>query len=178
MVHVFKCAALFFLGFVIVGIPWWIRNIVVLDELILFCKQNHVIFHGMASGIESQGFDRPDSVREYLSLFLTILKNDPKSTLYWYSFEKFEILFMEYSYDMFSVIAAVAKNIVVFLGLPVCVMALFSKRSLPIVINFFAYMLVVFIGVPSSRYGLQFLFFLSVAAAWVLDTASRKLFNK
>ena len=169
-IYAFKCLGLFVLGFAMLALPWWIRNIVVLDELILFCKQSHIVFAGMAKDIYALGIAQPESFTGCFGVLLELLKRDPVGTIYWFTIGKFEIFFMQYSEDMFSVFAAIPKNIVVFFGIPTCVRALFSSRYRWGVITFFIYLFVVFLGVPTSRYGLQYLFFLSVAAAYALNS--------
>lgn len=168
--------ALFLGGFTVLALPWWIRNAVVLHAWIPFCKQEHIVYLGLAKDLT--GFEQPRGIGAHLRLLADLFARDGAEELRWLTVEKFKIIFLEHGSDLNSRLYTINTAFVVALGLPVCVWGLFKGKHRLGSICFLVYLLVVFCGVPAQRYGLQFLFYLSTQAAmlliWIFQKIKRK----
>lgn len=89
-------------GFLLVLLPWWIRNLLVLGKLILFATQTgNPILGGMDpydlwqgklwSGV---GPDTGDQMKRAGEIFLWLMKNHPLLTLRWFTIGKFSRIFL------------------------------------------------------------------------------------
>ena len=76
--------------------------------------------------------------------------------------------------DMNSRLTGISTAFLVCIGLPVCMGGLFTKKHCVGSAAFLLYLLVVLCGVPNLRYGLQFLFYLAVCTAMLLDWGLRR----
>lgn len=89
-------------GFVLVLLPWWIRNVVVLDQLILFATQTgNPILGGMDPYDLWQGKlwaevggDTGDQMRKAGEIFAWLLREHPWLTLRWFTIGKFSRIFL------------------------------------------------------------------------------------
>lgn len=169
----FSRAGLFLLGFLLLALPWWIRNAVTLHEWIPFCKQKHIVYLGFAEDMSS--YPPPEGIRGHLRLLGELLRTDLWGTLSWMTAGKFKILFLQTGTSLNSRLYAVNTITIVLLGMPVWIWRLFSKRHCLSSLCFLVYLLVVFCGVPDQRYGLQFLFYLSIQAAALLVLVAQRI---
>ena len=165
--------AAFAAGFVLLALPWWIRNWVTLHELILFCKQPHIVFAGLAENME--GYAIPASLGGYGEILRDLLRKDAAGTLRYLTIGKFSILFWEHPDNLNARLTAYSTAFLACVGLPICIGGLFSKKRRAGSAAFLLYLLVVLCGVPDQRYGLQFLFYLAVCTALFLDWGVNKL---
>ena len=159
---------LFIFGFVVLALPWWIRNTVVLHEFIPFCKQSHIFFAGLAEDIYSLGYSQPNGFSGNIAVLFDLLQKNPVGTLSWATFGKFKAVFLDYGSSINEAVSEFVSCVTLFCGLPVFIKGLISKAHRWTFITFFVYLFTVFLGVPSQRYGLQFMFFFSVCAATLL----------
>jgi 4-amino-4-deoxy-L-arabinose transferase-like glycosyltransferase len=90
-------------GFVIVMLPWWIRNVVTLHQMIFLATQTwNPLLAGAYphfTGIEKM----PDNVRSTREIFSFILHGfltQPLLYLKWYTIGKFQIIFSNMWYDL------------------------------------------------------------------------------
>ena len=171
---------LFVAGFIVLALPWWVRNAVVLHEFIPFCKQDHIFFAGLAEDIYSLGYSQPNGIVGNIAVFFDLLGKDPVGTLSWATLGKFKVIFLDYGNSINELFSEFVSCITVFCGLPICIKGLFCKENRWAFITFFIYLLTVFFGVPSQRYGLQFMFFLSACAAYTfyIIFSSKGVFSK
>ncbi|AFK85381.1 MULTISPECIES: ArnT family glycosyltransferase [Thermoanaerobacterium] len=91
------------IGFIVIMMPWWIRNIVTLHKLILFATQTWNPMLGGAfpffNGIEHV----PQNIRSTMDVIKFIIKGFEKSPIYyfkWYTIGKFNIIFGSMWYDL------------------------------------------------------------------------------
>lgn len=165
----------FVVGFVVICLPWWIRNCVTMHEFILLATQTNPIFSGLAPDVIERGLEDPKTMMGNILLLLRLLKEDFFAIVYWLTFEKFEIIFMaEVSTSSFSAFATLARNVTLYLGLFGSLRVLFSKKGWGVALVFWVYFASSFIFVPTPRYSLQYMPFLAIFAAWLLS----KLFKK
>lgn len=158
--------SLFLIGFISISLPWWIRNALILHAWIPFCSQSHIVYMGFARDMIA--YPMPSGIRGHFNLFKELMQNDLWGTLSWMTIGKFNILFMQFGNSLNSRLYAVNTWAVVLLGMPVVVRGLFTKKWRIGSICFLVYLFVILCGVPDQRYGLQFLYYLSVQAAMLL----------
>ena len=160
---------LFAAGFIIVGLPWWIRNLVTMDRLILLATQTNPIYAGLAQNVAALGLTDPGSLLGNVVLLFKLLLKDPLGTLYWMTLGKFNIIFMANSDVGYGVIfTSVVKNITLYIGLAGCVRAFFTREYRWPTIVFLIYLLSSFLFVPTQRYALQYLPFLAIFTGYIL----------
>lgn len=166
---------LFLGGFVLLALPWWIRNALLFHEWIPFCKQDHIVFMGLAQDLS--GYTLPKGIGGHLRLLGELFERDGIRELRWLTLDKFWLLFLDHGSDLNSRLYTLNTAIIVALGLPLTIHGLFVKERRIGSISFLLYLLVIFCGVPTQRYGLQFLFYLSTQAAllltWILSKIKR-----
>ena len=165
-------AAMFAFGFLLIALPWWIRNWITLHEWIPFCKQPHIVFSGLAENMD--GYAIPQDLKGYLAILRDLMEKDPTGTLRYLTVGKFRITFFDHAGDLNSRLTGISTAFLVCIGLPVCMGGLFTKKHCVGSAAFLLYLLVVLCGVPNLRYGLQFLFYLAVCTAMLLDWGLRR----
>lgn len=154
---------LFAIGFVIVALPWWIRNIITLNKFVLFATQTNPIYAGLAKDVEEIGLKDPGTMLGNIKLLFTLLKEDFLGTINWMIFGKFNIMFMgKSSAPYFVIISTLIKNITVYVGLLGAVSSLFVKKTRWFAIVFIIFLLSSFMFIPTSRYSLQYMPFLAI----------------
>lgn len=161
--------ALFAAGALILFLPWWIRNLVTLKQFIPFCTQSNPFFAGLAPDPEALGLRDPNTLFGNLKLLLTLLLEHPFQTLYWLTFEKFSIIFQTTpATATWKAVTTLCKDLSVYLGLAGCAAALIRREHVWPVTVFLVYLVCIFLGVPTSRYALQYLPFLAIAASYAV----------
>ena len=78
---------LFFLGVLLVGLPWWIRNVVSLGQFVLLATQTNPLYAGLARDPEALGLENPGSLFGNVLLLFQLLFTRPLETLHWMIFE-------------------------------------------------------------------------------------------
>lgn len=164
---------MFAAGFLLVVLPWWIRNIVILDRFVLFATQTNPIFAGLAPDVEALGLHDPGSMFGNVKLLFQLLKEDFVSTVSWMTIGKFGVIFgvNEPVPLGSSALSAGAKNAAVFLGMVGALLALFNKRLRWPAVVLWVYLLSSFLFIPVGRYGLQYYPFLSIFAGALIVAA-------
>lgn len=159
---------LFLLGFVLVGLPWWVRNLVTLHKFIFLATQTNPLFAGLAEDPAALGLEDPGSFTGNIALFFQLLFTRPVETIRWMLVQKFDINFMRSVTEIqyLPTITTFVKNVTLFLGLLGALRALFSHKLVWPALTFFLYFLSIFAFVPSSRYALQYLPLLAVFAGY------------
>lgn len=161
---------LFFLGVLLVGLPWWIRNVVSLGQFVLLATQTNPLYAGLARDPEALGLENPGSLLGNVLLLFQLLFTRPLETLHWMIFEKFDIIFMRrVDYVAYFVtITTLVKDITLYLGLLGAVRGIFSKQMRWFTAAFALYFLAIFLFVPTARYGLQYYPLLAVFAGYAV----------
>ena len=137
--YVLKNFAFFIFSFAVVIFPWWVRNMISLDRFVLFSEYNR-----------------------HLDLnFRTI-------------FAKLEILFVESayylpdSYTFLSDITGALHMYIIALGSVGLIGGLFNKKLRLFSIYICFYIMLSLLFVPSARYGLQYIPFLTIFAVYAM----------
>lgn len=166
----FLRAGSFILGFLVIALPWWIRNLVTMDQLIILATQTNPIYAGLAPDVNALGLEDPGTMLGNIKLLLELLITHPLQTIYWMTFGKFQIMFMS-SLDVpyLHILSSIAAYSTVFLGLFGCFRALFSKRLFIPAVVFYIYFLCIFLFIPVSRYALSYWPLLAVGAGYLLS---------
>lgn len=156
-------------GFVLVCLPWWIRNLAVLHAFIPLATQTNPIYAGLAPDVEALGLKDPHTMLGNLALLLGLLREHFASTVYWMTLGKFQIIFMKDVQDCsFITFTTFIRNVTLYLGLFGALRALFSKKTWGPALVFWVYFASSFLFVPTARYALQYMPLLAVAGAWFL----------
>lgn len=167
---------LFAAGFVLLALPWWIRNLVTLGKFVPLATQTNPIYAGLAPDVAALGLSDPGSLLGNIKLLFRLLIEHPFQTIYWMTVGKFQIIFMD-DLPLFvlqSVTAAV-KDIALYVGLVGALCALLHKRYRWPTILFFVYFLSSFLFVPVARYALQYMPFLAIYAGYVATVTFQHL---
>lgn len=165
------CVLAFAGGFVILAMPWWIRNIVTLDRFVFLATQTNPIYAGLAPDVAALGLTDPGSMIGNIKLLFKLLSDDFLGTVYWMTFGKFEIMFMNCTdVRVLEVLTAMLSQITVYVGLLGALLTLKLKKYRWTSIVFFVYFASSFMFVPTGRYGLQYLPFLAIFTGFVAVT--------
>lgn len=162
---------LFLAGFGAVCLPWWIRNLVTLRQFIPLATQTNPIYAGLAPNPDAMGLTDPGSFAGNLKLLFRLIAEDPVGTLYWMTFGKFYVLFMEDIVMEPQIIVSFIRNITVYPGFFGALRSLFSKRYWGPSLVFWVYLAASFLFIPVYRYSLQYLPMLAIFAAQLLVSA-------
>lgn len=169
---IFASPLAFFLGFLLVGLPWWIRNIVTLHQFVFLATQTNPIYAGLARDPAALGLQDPGSMMGNIKLFFELLVARPLQTIHWMFFEKFNIIFRKMDEIVYlQTITVLLKDITVYVGLFGACRALLSKKYIWPAIAFFCYFLSTFAFVPTSRYALQYFPLLAIFAGYIIVAA-------
>ena len=163
--------ALFALGFLLLCLPWWVRNGVVLGEFIPLATQTNPMYAGLAPDVLALGLTDPGSLMGNFKLLLDLLRQDFFGTIYWMTFGKFQIIFMSTQWANPQVFADFLKDVAVYLGLFGGLRALFSKKYWGTALVFWVYLASSFLFIPVSRYSMQYLPLLGILAGYLLMEA-------
>ena len=155
---IFLPLGLFLLGFVLLGLPWWIRNLVTLHKFVFLATQTNPLFYGIVKDPKALGLEDPHSLLGNILLFFQLLVQRPVETLRWILVEKFNTIFMAPGGDVqyLPTITDFVKLASLFLGLAGALRAFFSKKLVWAAIPFFLYFLAIFAFVPTARFALQY----------------------
>ncbi len=161
--------ALFAAGFLVICIPWWVRNWVTLHKTVLFASQTNPIYAGLAPNIEELGIKNPRTIFGNLALLFQLLLQDFKGIFYWLTLEKFRIIFMgDITLCSYPAITVLVRNVTLYLGLFGGLRVLFTRKGWGPALVFWIYFLSTFLFVPTSRYALQYMPLLAILAGWLL----------
>lgn len=163
---------MFALGIIVVGLPWWIRNLLSMDKFILLATQTNPLFAGLAEDPVAMGLTDPKSFLGNIKLLIELLVTYPTRTIYWMLLEKFDIIFMsriDYVVQL-KTIADLIKDITVYFGLLGAVRSLFSRKLLWPAVVFFLFFFSTFLFVPVPRYALQYLPLLAIFAGYAITS--------
>lgn len=162
----------FVCGFIIVGLPWWIRNIVTLGEFVLLATQTNPVYAGLAPDVVALGLEDPGSLWGNGLLLIKLLIEQPIVTTYWMTLGKFSIIFLDGTVcPYYAELTKLMNYSSVCLGLCGCVRALFDSRLRVSVVIFLIYFLSIFLFIPVQRYALAYLPLLSIGAGYLLSVA-------
>lgn len=159
----------FSLGFVLVGLPWWIRNMVTMGRFILFATQSNPIYAGLAPNIASMGIPDPGGIVGNLLLLLKLFLKDPWGIGYWMTLGKYDIMFRGIiDLPKLEELSYLMRDAAVYLGLGGSLFALWDKKLRWPTAVFWIFFLASFAFVPTVRYSLQYLPLLAILAGWLL----------
>ncbi|ORX22549.1 oligosaccharyl transferase STT3 subunit [Thermoanaerobacterium sp. PSU-2] len=171
------------IGFIVIMMPWWIRNIVTLHKLILFATQTWNPMLGGAfpffNGIEHV----PQNIRSTTDVIKFIIKGFEKSPIYyfkWYTIGKFNIIFGSMWYDLDPKYQYL-QNIYLIHSFVMAIGwlgAFYSLRKYEIrFIGIYAILvtLIQLMFIPTNRYAFSIMPLLIILASYVID---KLLFEK
>lgn len=159
---------LFAAGFLILALPWWIRNLATLHRFIPLCTQSNPIFAGLAP--DMTGYTDPGTLWGNLKLFFTLFFQHPADTLSWMTLGKFGVIFQTPpATATLKPITTLCKDVSTYVGLLGCAAALTRREHIWPVTVLLVYLAGSFLTVPTSRYALQYLPLLSIAAGYAID---------
>lgn len=161
----------FAIGFLLLCVPWWVRNAVVLGEFIPLATQTNPMYAGLAPDVTALGLHDPGSLMGNFKLLLELLRRDFFGTVYWMTFGKFQIIFMSTQWAMPQVFADFIKDVAVYLGLFGGLRALFSRAHWGPALVFWVYLASSFLFIPVGRYSMQYLPLLGILAGYLLTEA-------
>lgn len=162
-------AACFGAGFLLVCLPWWVRNLVQLHRFIPLATQTNPIYAGLAPDVGALGIQDPRTFLGNLRLLFRLLADNFTGTVYWMTFRKFQIIFMdEITTCRYPALTTLVRNITLYLGLFGGLRLLFRRESWGPALVFFVYFAVSFLFVPTARYAMQYMPLLAVMAGWLL----------
>ena len=162
---------MFFAGFLVLCLPWWLRNAISLHRLVLWATQTNPVYAGIAADPVALGLSDPGSYLGNFRLLLGLLIQDPMGTLRWLSFEKFRIIFLSDVVMPKQIISEIVRNLTVNVGLCGAALGFAARRTRLATLPFWVYFLCIFFSVPSFRYAYQYLPILAIFAAWLLTAA-------
>ena len=171
-----KCAVTWFFvflaGFAVVCLPWWVRNLVVLGEFIPFATQSNAVYQGLARNMASSELPELESRVEYFSVFIGLLKANPKETITWMTIGKFyELFIQEEGTSLFDLLGATVTAATVLIGNVGIIRGLAEKKLRVYTIALLVYVALTFLVGPVRRYALPFLPFFAIASGWVIISA-------
>lgn len=167
----FTPVLLFSAGFIVVCLPWWIRNLVTLGQFIPLATQTNPIYAGLAPNPDAMGLTDPGSFVGNLKLLFQLIAEDPVGTLHWMTFGKFDIFFMQPVAMTPETISTFMQGVTVWLGLFGALRTLFTRRYWGPTLVFWAYLAASFLFIPVSRYALQYFPFMAICAGYLLVTS-------
>lgn len=152
-------------GFVLLALPWWIRNAVTLHRFIPLATQTNPIFAGLAPDVTE--LEDPGSMLGNLKLLFQLFFAHPLETAYWMTVGKFKIIFMNSpNTRKLQNLTVLVKDVTLYVGMLGCARALFTKEHVWQTVVFLVYLLSSFLFVPTSRYALQYFPFLAIFAGY------------
>ena len=160
---------LFLAGFVVLCLPWWIRNLVTLHKVVILATQTNPIYAGLAPDLT--GLEDPGSFLGNLKLMFQLLLKDPLGMVYWMTFGKFYIMFMQDVGSNFTALFTIIWNVTVYLGIFGALRALFSRRYWGASLTFFVSLAASFLFIPVNRYALQYMPMLAIFTGHLLVSA-------
>lgn len=170
--HFLQCCGCFLLGFIVTALPWWIRNVAVLGQFVLFATQSNPLFAGIAENTEALGSD-PGFLGCIKLLFVQLWEH-PLSTLRWMLIKKFYIIFNGSVTEQIplGMLSCMIKNFTVMMGFSGTFLMLLNRRLRWPAIALLFYVALSFVFVPTARYAVQYIILLSISAGYLLSAAA------
>ena len=170
-----KALVFFLIGSLVFFVPWWIRNLIVLDKFILFATQTNPFFAGLAEDPYGLGLDDPGTIFGNLKLFVEFVIKWPIKTLRWMTFDKFNIIFGKNFGSYHAVVlTAFIQNVTVYVGLCSAVCAFCRKSARGALLIFWVYFASTFLFVPDPRYALQYIPLFGILAGWLITASAQE----
>lgn len=169
---VLKQFSVFLSGFVLLMLPWWIRNIVTMHRFIFLCTQSNPFYYGI---LEDYNLLPPsdNETTDGIKLIIHNLITHPLATIKWYTIGKINIIFGKQDYylpdDMgYMRSAFLLHYFIIICGAIGTVIALYIKEirliSMFLVLN----ILFQLAFIPVARYSIPLIPLLSVIGAYML----------
>lgn len=169
-------------GFVVVMMPWWIRNIVVLKQFILTADASgNPLLEGTYPYMKDRMADVPESIRGISKLQAEFAKEriikgfttEPLLYLKWYTVGKIQYMFQNSWLNMMTpgtqLIHKVVHGALVSLGaVGVIINSITGKINRYINLYLLLFLGLYLIFLPDPRYAYQHMFFLMLAGAYML----------
>ncbi|HEY5584063.1 MAG TPA: glycosyltransferase family 39 protein [Ruminiclostridium sp.] len=169
-------------GFVIIMMPWWIRNYVVLHQIILTATSSgnpllagtYPDLKDLFGDTNNEIMKNSDTQAEYGKMrIIKGFTNEPLVYLKWYTIGKIQVIFgtpwlykMNKIYMERSIIGQIFFVGVGSIG--VIVNSIFSKIHRYINLYALLFLCIYLVFIPVTRYAYQHMFFLMLAAAYVI----------
>ena len=163
----------FISAFVLVMLPWWVRNMLTLNRFIPLSTQGNPFYAGVIrdySTLPQSGSEVADGFR----LLLSELRHRPFETLEWFTIGKLEVLFLnpDYilpaGYSYFKGIVGPMHMYIVALGSLGLAGGLIAGKLRMISIYVLLYIMLSLLFIPTGRFGLQYMPFLAIFTAYLL----------
>lgn len=199
---VFKYFAQTVSGFLIIFIPWWIRNYMALHSIVLLATQSgNPLLKGTYPYMNNYLNDVPQSVLDDVSLQKTFalerIKNGFQSDFWlylkWYTLGKIGVMFKTpwlYNHMLFQSpwnyvhilwlypFYPFIHGIYSCLGLlGLIIGSIFNKAIRFLSVYGVLYLVLYLVFIPINRYAYQHMFFLMIAAAYIICTLASKVFD-
>jgi 4-amino-4-deoxy-L-arabinose transferase-like glycosyltransferase len=163
----------FISAFVIVMLPWWIRNIIVLNQFIPLATQGNPFYAGIIRDYNSLPMSDNEFV-DGIRLLLSELFSRPIQTITWFTVGKLEIIFFAPEYSLPSGTSYLSSLLpmhyyIVTLGSLGLLYGLFVKKFRMMSIYIIIYILLSLLFIPTRRFGLQYMPFLIINAVLVMS---------
>ena len=171
-------------GIILVMLPWWIRNIVIMKEFILLCTQSgnpmlagtFPYFEGMTEHVMTYPTESEEAVHRIINGFLT----EPWLYFKWFTIEKFKLIFLNIWYYLpgangavsipyFNDLCKIMHFGIIAAGWAGAVLGAFSKKMWFIVA--FAVLITGahLLFIPTERYAITIIPLLIVMAGYLIS---------
>jgi hypothetical protein len=170
---VLKNFVFFVSAIILVMLPWWIRNLVTLNQFIPLATQGNPFYAGVVRDLSTL----PPSDNEFMDgirLFFTELFNRPLQTIKWFTIGKLEILFIHPDYWLppgYTYLTGILRPLhmyIVALGSIGLLGGLFNKNLRMVSIYAVPYIMLSLLFIPVPRFALQYMPLLAIFAAFVI----------
>ena len=171
---VLKSFGYFALAVIMVMLPWWVRNIMVLHKFVLFATQANPFYAGV---VRDYG-NLPPSSNQFadgIKLLFHKLATEPLTTIKWFTIGKIDLLFSKPAYSLpagVTYLISIASPIhihLVSLGSLGTLAGLFDKRLRLLSLYTLFYIALSLLFIPTSRFGLQYMPLFAVYAAYIIQ---------
>jgi len=168
-----KCFVFFVSAFVLVMLPWWIRNLVVLNQFIPLGTQSNPFYAGIVrdhNTLPASDNQFADGVR----LLFSELWHRPFETIKWFTIGKLDTIFSTPSYALpagVSYLSSIARPMHMYfvaLGSVGILGGLLVKKMRMISIYMLFYIVLSLLFIPTRRFGLQYMPLLAIFSSFVL----------
>ncbi|NLB80348.1 MAG: hypothetical protein GX800_01715 [Clostridiaceae bacterium] len=173
--------AAYLIGFILIMLPWWIRNFLSLNEFVFLCTQTNPFYYGIVENYTQLA--QPDNeLADGVALIIQNFFAQPVQTMKWFTIGKLNIIFGTQDYwvqngHMYLKSVSLLHYFILAFGTAGVVLAVFDKkiRLISLFIIFTIALQLLFIPVP--RYAIPLMPMLSISGAYMLAKTIKKTSN-
>lgn len=160
------------LGFVLLMLPWWIRNIVTLDSFIFLCTQSNPFYYGIIRDYATLPPSENETIDGIRLIFQNLI-NNPVTTIKWFTLDKLNIIFGKQDYWLQGEIgymqsADLLHYFIISFGAAGMAMSRYIKELRLIGAFIFFNTLFLLLFIPVERYAVPLMPLISVCGAYML----------